>query len=34
MKPGRDKKKAIPDDDHRGWKKYGNKTIQNSNFCR
>lgn len=29
-----DAKKAIPDDGHRGWKKYGNKTIQNSNHCR
>lgn len=34
LKPGDDTKKGIPDDGHRGWKKYGNKTIQNSNFCR
>uniref|UniRef100_A0A7I4DUE3 WRKY domain-containing protein n=1 Tax=Physcomitrium patens TaxID=3218 RepID=A0A7I4DUE3_PHYPA len=27
-------KKGIPDDGHRGWKKYGNKSIQNSNHCR
>jgi hypothetical protein len=29
-----DAKKGIPDDGHRGWKKYGNKSIQNSNHCR
>ncbi|CAM6001899.1 unnamed protein product [Sphagnum balticum] len=27
-------KKGILDDGHRGWKKYGNKAIQNANFCR
>jgi hypothetical protein len=26
--------RAIPDDGHRSWKKYGSKSIQNSNFCR
>ncbi|CAK9199842.1 unnamed protein product [Sphagnum jensenii] len=31
---GDEGKKGIPDDGHRGWKKYGNKTIQNANFCR
>lgn len=34
LKPGTDNKKGIPDDGHRGWKKYGNKVIQNSSFCR
>jgi hypothetical protein len=34
LRPGLDAKKGIPDDGHRGWKKYGNKTIQNANFCR
>jgi hypothetical protein len=34
LKPGSDSKKGIPDDGHRGWKKYGNKSIQNSSFCR
>ncbi|XP_024367367.1 uncharacterized protein [Physcomitrium patens] len=29
-----DGKRGIPDDGHRGWKKYGNKAIQNSNHCR
>jgi hypothetical protein len=31
---GYEGKKGIPDDGHRGWKKYGNKSIQNANFCR
>jgi hypothetical protein len=31
---GDEGKKGIPDDGHRGWKKYGNKAIQNANFCR
>jgi len=31
---GDEEKKGIPDDGHRGWKKYGNKAIQNANFCR
>jgi len=34
LRPGLDAKKGIPDDGHRGWKKYGNKTIQNAYFCR
>ncbi|CAK9878677.1 unnamed protein product [Sphagnum jensenii] len=34
LRPGLDAKKGIPDDGHRGWKKYGNKAIQNANFCR
>jgi hypothetical protein len=34
LRPGLDAKKGIPDDGHRGWKKYGNKSIQNANFCR
>jgi hypothetical protein len=34
LRPGLDAKKGIPDDGHRGWKKYGNKTIQNASFCR
>jgi hypothetical protein len=31
---GDEVKKGIPDDGHRAWKKYGNKAIQNANFCR
>jgi hypothetical protein len=34
LRPGVDTKKAIPQDGHQGWKKYGKKSIQNANFCR
>jgi hypothetical protein len=34
LRPGTDSKRGIPEDGHRGWKKYGNKTIHNSNYCR
>jgi hypothetical protein len=26
--------RSIPYDGHQGWRKYGNKPIQNSSFCR
>ncbi|CAK9872738.1 unnamed protein product, partial [Sphagnum jensenii] len=35
LRPGVDiNKRGIPADGHRGWKKYGSKSIQNANFCR
>lgn len=34
LRPGVDTKKAIPQDGHRRWKKYGKKSIRNANFCR
>ncbi len=34
LRPGVDIKRGIPEDGHRGWKKYGSKSIQNANFCR
>jgi hypothetical protein len=34
LQPGIDVRKGIPQDVHKGWKKYGNKSIQNANFCR
>ncbi len=34
LRPGVEIKRAIPEDGHRGWKKYGSKSIQNANFCR
>ncbi|CAM6037145.1 unnamed protein product [Sphagnum compactum] len=35
LQPGvKIKTRSIPCDGHQGWRKYGNKPIQNSSFCR